>query len=84
MSQVYNWKRFWCPREGNINLMDGGYLSDPDAEFGHIYNPDVVPFSAMAETPCLALPGEPGTGKSFAMESERSAIKAQVEAIDSQ
>ena len=25
-----------------ISLFDGGYLNDPESEFGGIYNPDVV------------------------------------------
>ncbi len=77
--QSYNWKRFWCPREGNINLVDGGYLHDPDSKWGHIYNPDVVSFESIARVPCLALLGEPGIGKSHTMQAEREAIDARIE-----
>jgi len=66
-SQTYNWTRFWCPRTGTMNLSDRGYLSDPESEFGHIYNPDLVTFDSIAATPCLGLLGEPGIGKSHAM-----------------
>ncbi len=75
----YNWKRFWCPREGNINLVDGGYLYDPDSKWGHIYNPDVVSFESIARVPCLALLGEPGIGKSHTMQAERKAIDTRIE-----
>ena len=73
-AKVYNWKRFWCPREGKLNLSDDGYLWDPDSEFGPIYNPDVVPFGSIFNLPCLALLGEPGIGKSTAMQSQKESI----------
>ena len=76
--KIYNWKRFWCPREGKLNLSDDGYLWDPDSEFGSIYDPDVVPFESISKFPCLALLGEPGMGKSTAMQSEKGSIDMQV------
>lgn len=60
----YKWKRFWRPRLGRINLADGGYLCDPDGEWGSAYNPDLVDLEAIAKIPCLILLGEPGIGKS--------------------
>jgi len=78
MKQVYNWKRFWCPRDGNISLADGGYLYDPAAQYGRSFNKDVVPFESISEIPCLALLGEPGIGKSEAMKAERSKIEAKI------
>jgi predicted NACHT family NTPase len=65
--QIYDWKRFWCPRSGHISLEDRGYLLDPESEWGHHYNPDLVGSEAIADIPCLALLGEPGIGKSQAM-----------------
>ena len=76
--KIYNWKRFWCPREGKLNLSDDGYLWDPDSEFGSIYNPDVVPFESISNFPCLALLGEPGMGKSTAMQSQKETIDKEV------
>jgi predicted NACHT family NTPase len=67
---LYNWKRFWCPRGGRINLWDRGFLADPDGEWGSALNPDVVPFQAVAQFPCLILLGEPGIGKSTALRGE--------------
>ena len=75
----YNWKRFWYPRTGIIDLSDRGYLYDPDSEYGHIYNPDVVPFESIETVPCLVLLGEPGIGKTRTMDAERNAIDARVE-----
>jgi predicted NACHT family NTPase len=66
----YNWKRFWCPREGNIALTDAGYLEDPDTPWGHIQNPDVRSFGSISDSPCLVLLGEPGMGKTYAMKTE--------------
>lgn len=60
----YNWKRFWVARNGKVNLSDGGYLRNPDTDFGRVFNPDALPFEAIAEVPCLVLLGEPGIGKS--------------------
>lgn len=67
---AYNWKRFWCPRTGTIKLTDGGYLQVPYS--------DVLPFESIASTQCLILLGEPGIGKSIAMQTERQSIDSQV------
>lgn len=77
--QIYNWKRFWCPRTGNVNLSDGGYLYNPDSEWGHIYNPDVVSFEPIATTPCLVLLGEPGIGKTHSIQAEQKTIYSRIE-----
>ncbi len=74
LDRVYNWQRFWCPRSGHINLADGGYLYDPEAKWGDAYNPDLVTFSAISQIPCLILLGEPGIGKSQAIETERKKV----------
>jgi len=44
---------------------------DPDGEYGASFNPDVKSFDKIAETPCLILLGEPGTGKSTALLEHR-------------
>src|SRR5438132_260881 len=64
---TYQWQRFWCPREGQLNLGDDGFLVDPDGEYGSVLNPDVRSFDRIKDTPCLVLLGEPGTGKSTAL-----------------
>ncbi|WP_287456543.1 hypothetical protein [Leptolyngbya sp. UWPOB_LEPTO1] len=71
----YKWKRFWCPRLGSINLTDGGYLYDPDAEWGKACNPDVVSLEAIVDVPCLVLLGEPGIGKSQELENLKALTK---------
>lgn len=77
--RTYTWKRFWCPREATINLSDGGYLYDPDSQWGRIYNPEVVPFESTARIRCLALLGEPGIGKTHTIKAERRAVETKVE-----
>jgi hypothetical protein len=72
----FQWKRFWCPRTGTFNLSDDGYLLDPDSEFGKLANPDVVPFDSVLHLPCLALLGEPGIGKTYALKSELTRAEA--------
>jgi predicted NACHT family NTPase len=84
MSQAYDWKRFWCPRSGKINLAGFGYLYDPDTDFGRYCNPDLVTFDAIAHIPCLALLGEPGIGKSSAIKVEKEKIAAQIQQEGSQ
>jgi len=64
----FNWKRYWCPREGAFNLSDGGYLVDPEGEYGHFFAEDVRPYKDISTTPCLVLLGEPGIGKTTALE----------------
>ncbi|MEA5508103.1 hypothetical protein VB735_34480, partial [Halotia wernerae UHCC 0503] len=78
-SYDYGWKRFWCSRSSQINLSCGGYLCDPEAERGHIYNPDLVTFEAISRLPCLALLGEPGIGKSHALEAEQKKIISKIQ-----
>ncbi len=75
---VHYWKRFWCPRGEAIILSVGGYLLDPEAEYGPHYNPHVVPFEQITARPCLVLLGEPGIGKSTALERHRAETEATV------
>lgn len=77
MSDIrYNWKRFWCRRDGSQSLGDGGYLSDPDSEYGIFTNRDVKDYSSIRDTPCLALLGEPGIGKSYAIKEAVAAARS--------
>ncbi len=67
--KIYTWKRFWCSRTAQINPGDRGYLCDPESEYGHLLNPELVGLEAIADVPCLILLGEPGIGKSREMEN---------------
>jgi len=76
IKQNYNWKRFWCPRTDSFDLSDGGYLSDPDSEWG---NPHVKSFESITSIPCLVLLGEPGIGKTYAMQTAQKAVSAEIQ-----
>jgi len=76
----YNWKRFWVPRDGHIVFDDRGYPYDPEVGFGHIYNPDLRSLVEILSSPCLALLGEPGIGKTATLNQERARIAKIVEA----
>lgn len=79
---TYNWKRFWCPNTGQIIYDDRGFLNDPESEYGRLTNPDVVPFSAISDIPCLVLLGEAGIGKTTAIEQEYQQLKTCLSQTD--
>jgi hypothetical protein len=78
----YNWKRFFCPREGYLDLSDGGYLFDPDTDstWAKFHNHDLKTFNYIVDTPCLVILGERGMGKSRLLEAQKDNIEAQVKA----
>jgi hypothetical protein len=71
-NKKYDWKRFWFPRGESIPLAlsDDGYLIDPDSEPWASLTPNIVTFESMLDKKCLVLLGEPGIGKTSAMEEE--------------
>lgn len=75
---IYPWKRFWCPRTGVINLMDGGFPYDPES-YGR-YNSDLVSLKSITSFHCLALLGEPGMGKTEALCAEWNALDEGIKA----
>jgi predicted NACHT family NTPase len=77
----YNWKRFWCPRSGTLDLSDGGYLVDPDEGYGRFLHSDLRTFEDISDLPCLALLGQPGIGKTTAMRTEWKAVEARAEDV---
>jgi hypothetical protein len=78
MAAEYEWKRFWCPRGGTVNLSDGGFLYDPESKYGKDLSPGLVTFDHLAEKPSLALLGEPGIGKSRALQTERANVDKSI------
>jgi len=76
MKQEYKWKRFWCPRDADIALADGGYLPDPESEYGKIYNPELKTLPELSDKQCLILLGEPGIGKTTALTDEIKSLNA--------
>lgn len=53
---------------------------DPEGKHGKYFNPDLRSFDAIAEYPCLVLLGEPGIGKTSAMQDEKESIDSHIEA----
>lgn len=51
---------------------------DPEAKYGKHFNPDLHSFDAIAEYQCLVLLGEPGIGKTSAMQAEKESIDAHI------
>lgn len=55
-------------------------MYDPDAEYGKFLNHDLVSFNCFADKPCVALLGEPGIGKSWALKNERANLETSIAA----
>ena len=81
---TYHWKRYWCSREGKYPLTDEGYLHDPESNYLMEKYPDVVSFQSISRNHCLILLGEPGIGKTSAMNEEAEAIDSGIEASGGQ
>ena len=58
---IYNWKRYWCLRDGGFHNDVNGFLVRSE------YFKDTFEFASIANVPCLILLGEPGIGKSQAV-----------------
>ena len=65
------------PREGRYSLADRGYLVDPTTGTGKFVQEGVCSFEDISRVQCLILLGEPGIGKSIALENERTDVKRQ-------
>ena len=82
MMKFASWKRYWCPRGGEINLTQDGFLSDSDSEFGKYINPEMKLLEELLPIPCLVLLGEPGIGKSTIINEQRQVLQGQGEKND--
>lgn len=71
---VFPWTRFWVQRGAQLNLHDDGYLVDPETPEGARWNPDILATNSLRQVRCLALLGEPGIGKTTALEAEVAAV----------
>jgi hypothetical protein len=79
MQPHYAWKRYWCPRNGEISLDPEGYLFDPETFFGAAHNSILKTLPNINDVTCLVLLGESGMGKSEAMKAERAALVSEIE-----
>ena len=74
----FDWPRFWAEQSGTISLADGGYLVDPSFAKRHGQT-ELQTLSDLSRFRGLALLGEPGMGKSVALETEAARHRAAPE-----
>jgi predicted NACHT family NTPase len=70
----YDWLRFWGPRDGKFMVNGYGALEDPRGAYGQILNPEAKTLEELQSIHCLALLGEPGTGKSEELKKQASTL----------
>jgi hypothetical protein len=68
-SSHFEWTRFWLPRAEPLDL-SGGFLPDPEDDFGRFNNPALRTLDSFGETPVLVLLGDPGMGKTTTLADE--------------
>jgi len=76
--QIYEWERYWVLRDGAFTFDDEGFLLAPykDPHWRELQRTDIVAFHEIESKPCLVLLGEPGIGKTFALNGQRSATNS--------
>src|ERR1039458_2346597 len=74
-ARLYDWKRYWVPRDGSFAFDFEGFLAAPSSDGGWSWHKtDVVGFDELAAKPCLVLLGEPGIEKSIALGNARKHV----------
>ena len=79
LQRRFDWPRFWARHGGTISLSDGGYLLDPLWEAARAGGTQLKTLSELSPFRALVLLGEPGMGKSIALETE---ARRQREGVD--
>jgi hypothetical protein len=75
----FDWPRFWAKQDGTISLADGGYLVEPSREASWRGATDLRTLPELSGMRALALLGEPGMGKSFALGVEAERLRTAAE-----
>jgi len=78
---VYNWKRYWHPSHKNAPLLDSGFLYAPD-DFSYFHSQNdwkLATFEDLNNITCLILLGEPGMGKSQALNDACDSLNSQTQ-----
>jgi hypothetical protein len=75
----YDWQRFWIPRDGMLDLSDGGFLADPTGPSLRSHPAAPATLAELTKYRALVLLGEPGIGKSTTLEAE--AARASADAV---
>ena len=73
MQKKYEWTRFFCKSDEDVVLEEGAYLYDPKEGEGFVNN-HVKSLKDIESIPCIVILGEPGMGKSFALEDEEERL----------
>jgi hypothetical protein len=73
-SHIYPWQRYWCPRDVIPEFTPAGYLAVPDLGDEDESVGRLVKFQGIEHVPCLVLLGDPGSGKSTWLTSEREIV----------
>lgn len=75
---VYNWERYWVPRDGAISYDLEGFPIAPGTEAARWWKTDSVGFDKLNTQPCVVFLGEPGIGKTYALrDAEKNARAAR-------
>ncbi|PTQ88086.1 hypothetical protein [Nitrosomonas ureae] len=75
---TFPWPRYWFPEgKGDNSFVQSGYLTLPSPEYSHYYPAIPKQLSEMTQIPVLILLGEPGYGKSHALEDERKRLEKE-------
>ncbi|MCW3097184.1 MAG: hypothetical protein JWL77_2802 [Chthonomonadaceae bacterium] len=69
---MYNWQRFWCPRDAFYPLTPKGYLADPTVLQRSAVLSHIKATEQLTERPCLVMLGEPGSGKTTEIDALRT------------
>jgi len=78
----YNWKRFYCPRDGAYKVDVRGFLLDPEADYAQYYQQSVSDVEAILRGHCVIFLGEPGIGKSHEINNAQQIEKHAIDSTD--
>jgi hypothetical protein len=71
---LYDWQRFWITRTATLDLSDGGFFVDPTHAIRSSDPLRPATLTELAKYRALVLLGEPGIGKSTALEAEAKQV----------
>ena len=71
--------RFWCARGDTYSLAVDGYLPDPESEYAWFHEQRSIATKEVLKSPCVALLGEPGIGKSTTLRASIADLRGEIE-----
>src|SRR5688572_13902834 len=83
-ANLYPWRRFWCPPDGQYPSDGRGFLADWEGMPKFSLDSEILSTEELTQLDCLALLGEPGMGKSTELRAmcQRRVERAGVVFID--